>query len=140
MSRFKMSGMCPVRTPVHPYPPPRGSILHLFAYFVAHRSSKLLIIKRLRKTAHKNGAENSRKMYHFRRKNGPKTSLWGRFCADFANSLTCFYAAVFFSAASAVLACSTSLVKPAASFTAISARILRSSSIPAFFNPLMSCE
>jgi hypothetical protein len=37
--------------------------------------------------------------------------------------------------ASAPLACSTSVLNAGASFTARSARILRSSSTPAFFNP-----
>jgi hypothetical protein len=50
------------------------------------------------------------------------------------------YAAAFFSVARAALALCTRSVNPAASFTAISARILRSSSMPAFFRPLMNCE
>jgi hypothetical protein len=50
------------------------------------------------------------------------------------------YAATFFSAARCRLGLLTRLVNPAASFTAMSARILRSSSMPAFFRPLMNCE
>src|ERR1700691_4321646 len=41
-------------------------------------------------------------------------------------------------AAFAFFACSARCANPAASFTAKSARILRSSSTPAFFNPLMN--
>jgi hypothetical protein len=66
---------------------------------------------------------------------GPEASLQGLF----ADLLTRSYL-LSFSAAKANLACSTSSVKPFGSFTAISARILRSSSTLAFFRPLMSCE
>ena len=48
--------------------------------------------------------------------------------------------AAFFSAARAALALSARAVKPAASLMAMSERIFRSSSMPAFFKPLMSCE
>jgi hypothetical protein len=65
--------------------------------------------------------------------NGPESS-WNS--GPFFRQSNDLYAAL----ALAALACSTSLVNPAESFTAISARILRSSSTPAILRPLMNCE
>ena len=79
----------------------------------------------------------------FSPKKSPEASLKGLFADSLtrclADLLTRSYL-LSFSAAKANLACSTSSVKPFGSFTAISARILRSSSTLAFFRPLMSCE